>query len=244
MILKDAFVRDSEISIFSFPVFKTSSSIESFGTSFPKFDAAYRDLDVVQSIEFSKKQILAQAVIKKSLKNIDQASDVEIKKYYDEHPEFFESRNLFDVQIYMVKSPLSKEMVSKLDGSKNINDTNKILKSENVINQSITRTLSPETLNTELNDKLSKMNSGDILILNENNGTVLFQLLDKHISPLKYDDVKYNIKNVLTNEKIGNSIKGIVENIKKEEKIEILANFDDENKLSDNAVTKGLGELK
>ena len=63
-----------------------------------------RNPQVLQAIEASKTEILAQAYIQnKMLKNLKPSAD-EIKVFYDEHPELFSDRRIFNLQELAIKN--------------------------------------------------------------------------------------------------------------------------------------------
>lgn len=203
-----------------------------------------RNPNVLQSIEFTKRQILAQAAAAQLFGKAKEPSDIEIKKYYDAHPLIFADRRIYDISVFVIKADsLSPTVGAQLNHSANGEETTKILKSAGV-NYTSTESKAPaELLPEPVLNQIQKMNVGDIVQVKEGVSMLMMQLKGSESAPITYDKAKTVIANRLkqTNMQSEGLVK--LEDVKKQAKIEYLQKFDDapsgasESRVSDKQTT-------
>ena len=83
-----------------------------------------KDPAVLQAMESSKDQMLAQAYLEKLITKTPKTSTAEIDTFYKEHPELFENRRVFRLQELVVSVNKDKfaETETSLKGIKGINE--------------------------------------------------------------------------------------------------------------------------
>jgi EpsD family peptidyl-prolyl cis-trans isomerase len=92
-----------------------------------------RDPRVLQIIETSKNEILAQAYLEQLLSKADKPTTAQIDSFYKENPALFENRRVFRLQELAVKVDKEKypEIEEKVKTLKNINEIAAWLKAQN-----------------------------------------------------------------------------------------------------------------
>ena len=126
-----------------------------------------KDPAVLQAMESSKDQMLAQAYLEKLMISAPKATTSEIDTFYKEHPELFENRRVFRLQELVVTVDKDKfaETETSLKGIKGINEIATWLKDKNLpftINSSVK---AAEQLPLELVQKLQVLKDGEVLVL-------------------------------------------------------------------------------
>lgn len=124
-----------------------------------------RDPTVVQTLEATKNQILAQAYIEREMAKATKASTAEIDMFYDEHPELFKERRVFNLQELAIEDSLDKlpEFEQLIAEKQNISEIAQWLKSNNYKFALNANVRAAEQLPTVILDKLQKLNNGDII---------------------------------------------------------------------------------
>ena len=82
-----------------------------------------RDGEIMQLLERSKAQILAQAYLQRKVAALPKPSQTEIADYFRAHPELFTQRKLFDLkQVLMSANDFTPEVKAAVDSAKSMED--------------------------------------------------------------------------------------------------------------------------
>lgn len=186
-----------------------------------------RNPDVLQSVEFSKKQVLAQAAIQNLIGKRIEPSAADITKYYNEHPNLFANRQVFDVAVFLLKaSDMTESVNMALETSEKSEITQQILEKEGIKFKQTDAKRSAEQIPAVVLEKLMVINDGDIIkVPDENNNLMLMQLISHTSQPVSKDDAEQAIKQLLLNEQIQNKAQNQLESIKNTANIEYLQKF-------------------
>lgn len=186
-----------------------------------------RDPDVLQSVEFSKKQVLAQAAIQNLIGKRIEPSAADITKYYDEHPNLFANRQVFDIAVFLLKaSDMTESVNMALETSEKSEITQQILEKEGIKFKQTDAKRSAEQIPAVVLEKLMVINDGDIIkVPDENNNLMLMQLISHTSQPVSKDDAEQAIKQLLLNEQIQNKAQNQLKSIKNTANIEYLQKF-------------------
>lgn len=163
-----------------------------------------RDPDVMNALENSRRQILAQAYIEKSvLAATPKATPEEVKKFYDARPELFSQRRIYRIQELALKItpeqlPALRDQVAK---TKNLNDLVAWLRSNNIPFNANSAVRAAEQLPLEALPRLSKMQDGEILALQNQGQTTILQLAASQSAPLTEKEATPQIEQFLLNQK-------------------------------------------
>jgi EpsD family peptidyl-prolyl cis-trans isomerase len=145
-----------------------------------------RDPVVLQAMELSKDQMLAQAYLEKLVTKTPKASTAEIDTFYKEHPELFENRRVFRLQELVVSVNKDKfaETEASLKGIKGINEIATWLKDNNVPFTINSNVKAAEQLPLELLKKLQALKDGEFLIVSTANGLNVVHIAASQVLPI------------------------------------------------------------
>lgn len=127
------------------------------------------DLDpvVLQALEASKSQLLAQAYLERLMAKAPKPSTSEIDTFYKAHPELFEKRRIFRLQELVVNISKDKfaETEASLKAIKGINEIATWLKDKNYIFTVNSNVKAAEQLPLDLLKKLQVLNDSEVLLI-------------------------------------------------------------------------------
>jgi EpsD family peptidyl-prolyl cis-trans isomerase len=186
-----------------------------------------RDPRVMQAIEESRRQILAQAYLEKAMVAAPTSSQDDIAKFYKERPELFAQRKQFRyVELSAAAKPeVVEELKKKLAAGTNINDAAAFLKSKSVEVNGSTFERTSEQLPMELLPRLHKVKQGQTALLQGGERISLIQMLETKDVPLTQEQAKPLIERFLVNQKRMQLAQSEVRQLRDAAKIEYLGNF-------------------
>ena len=144
-----------------------------------------RDPAVMQSIEESKRQILTQAYLERSVYNRTPPTADEIKAFYASHPELFAKRKAYTLNVLSIpKDNFDDGLKAALNSAKTEADAVSILKARAIDFKSEELKWLAEQVPMEILPTLVKMRVGDIALLEEEKQEVLLQLENSVDAPV------------------------------------------------------------
>lgn len=187
-----------------------------------------RDPNVLTAIENSRRQILAQAYIERTLsENIMPTSD-EIKKYYADHPEIFGKRRLYRFQEVLAaveNEDQMKALQAQLAKNQNMNDTTSWLREKGIkFNMSFSMKAS-EQLPRNLLPKLANMKQGDVMFYPAGNRALIVQLTGWQELPMSEPEAAPYIAQALLTQKRGEQATEEVKRLRTAAKVEYVGEY-------------------
>ena len=187
-----------------------------------------RNPNVLQAVEFAKRQVLAQAAAGQLLGKVKDPAESELQKFYQEHPLVFAERRIYDLGVFVINvKSMNDAIAEQLNGSKNAEQTAQILKAAGV-NFTNTQSKAPaEVLPEPVLGQLQKMQPGDIVQIREGNSMLMMQLKGSEVAPVDFAKAKPAIQARLKQNSMQSEGNLRMEDIKNKAKIEYLQKFDD-----------------
>lgn len=188
-----------------------------------------RNPDVLQNIEFAKRQVLAQAALEKLIGAKIEFSQDAIRKYYQEHTYLFAERNIFDIDVFLVKTAdMTKATNLALETSNNGEATKNILQNNNVPFKRTQIKRAAEELPEVVLNRMVEINIGDVVKVPDDAGNMmLMQLIGKTPAPISEVDAEISIRQLLTNTKMQTDAKRKIGDLKAAGNVEYLQRFVD-----------------
>jgi len=223
-----------------------------------------RNPNVLQAIEASKRQILAQAAVEQMVAQLSKPTDSEIHEYYFKSPELFASRRIYKfVEVSMANTVPVEKVKQLLTGTKSLEEFAGKLRKENIVFKSAAAVKGAEELPTVLLPKFSKMAKGEVAIIPTGDSLSVLQLQDFKEQPLTEEQAKPVIGNFLLEQKRKTTLEEEMKKMRDADKIEYFGAYADAGKpasavnaaaplaepskaeaAKDNHVEKGLSGLK
>ena len=187
-----------------------------------------RNPNVLQAMEFAKRQVLAQAAAGQEMASIKDPSETDLKAFYQANPHLFAERQVYALAAFLVKADaLTPETATALNSSANDEQTASILK-EHGVNFTSTRTSTPaEALPEAVVKQLTQMKLGDIVQVKEAGNLVMMQLKGRTAAPMSYEQSRSAILQHLKQGKLQSEGSLKLEQLKQQAKLEYLQKFDE-----------------
>ncbi|MGL4996832.1 MAG: EpsD family peptidyl-prolyl cis-trans isomerase, partial [Deefgea sp.] len=158
-----------------------------------------REPNIVQAIEASKRQILAQAAAERVIGKPAEPTKAAVDEFYAKNPGLFADRKTYDfVMFALPKANYSDAIAAQLDTATTAMQVKAVLDAAKVpfeINES---SRAAEQLPMQMLPKFAAMNQGDILAMNEGDKMVLLQLKASNAAPVTPTDAEPLIKRYLS----------------------------------------------
>ena len=148
-----------------------------------------RDPRILQAIEASKNEILAQAYLERLLSKAAKPSVTQIDAFYKEKPELFESRRVFRLQELVINVGKDKysEIAEKVNATKNINEVAVWLKEKNYPFTANSNVRAAEQLPMDFLKKLQPLKDGDMIALSNDRSVSIVHLAASQSAPITRD---------------------------------------------------------
>jgi EpsD family peptidyl-prolyl cis-trans isomerase len=196
-------------------------------------DKLDRDPRVLQIIEASKSEILAQAYLEKVSSKAKKPSAAEIDTFYTEHPELFEKRRVFRLQELVVQAAPEKfaEIEAGVKDIKNINEVALWLKEHQFQFTPNSNVRTAEQLPGNLLKVLQPLADGEMFLLKTDRSLNVVHLAASQSQPVARDKATPIIEQYFLNLNKTNLITEEVKGLKDKAKIEYVGAFAEMAKL-------------
>ena len=195
-------------------------------------DKLDRDPMVMQALDASRRQILAEAYMSRKLGAPVEPSDAEVANYFDQHPELFAKRKIYRLQEISIKAPKDKHdaIRAQLGASRTLEDFANWLKAENLPVKSAQGVKTAEQLPLQMLPQLAKMPDGQAMVVNTPDGLMVIVLADSQTQPVTLEQAKPAIARLLQTQARQKAAKAELDALKAAAKIEYLGEFVDAGK--------------
>lgn len=144
-----------------------------------------RKPEVLQALEFTKRQVLAQAAYGQLAGSHQPIPDADIRTYYSEHPHLFAERQIYEMTLFLAPAKsFDDKLADALQGSTNASETSQLLDQAKVTYTRTNSKVPAEVLPVQVLETLHKINLGDIVQVREGDNLVLMQLKARQDAPL------------------------------------------------------------
>lgn len=186
-----------------------------------------RDPKVLQTLEATRRQILAQAYVQRLTENAAKPSDAEVVEYFDKHPELFSERRIYRLQELSVQpKPEAVDAVkAKLASARNLGEFVQWLQSEQIPVRGTQSVKAAEQLPLEVLPRLHALKDGQALTLNAGSQLNILYLADSQTQPMAKEQAKAVIERYLVNAKKREIAEAELKKLRDATKIEYLGDY-------------------
>lgn len=186
-----------------------------------------RDPRVVQAVDAARREIIARLYAEKLGDGAPRPSAAEIKKYYDDHPDLFSQRRVYQLQEVTIQAePAQLETLNaKLKGSKTMNEFVEFLKAGNfkyVGNQAVR---AAEQIPLAALPELGKMKDGSAMFTPTANGANVMFLVSSRSQPVDEERASKAIEQFLLNERKRKLVLDDVKALRSAAKVEYVGKY-------------------
>lgn len=195
-------------------------------------DKLDRDPAVVQALDATRRQILAEAYMSRKLGTQAEPSDAEVTDYFNAHPELFSMRKIYRLQEISIKAPAEKHNAirAQLGASKNLKEFSEWLNAEKLTFKAGQGVKSAEQLPLQVLPQISKMPDGQAMVMDAPDGLVVVVLAGSQPQPVTLEQAKPTIVRVLQAQARQKAAKAELDTLKAAAKIEYVGDFVDAGK--------------
>lgn len=186
-----------------------------------------RDPQIVQALEFSRRQYLAQAYLARQVKPV-KPGDADIQAYYKQHPELFEQRRVYRTQdmAAAMNTEQQAELQKELEKSqKSLTEIAQWLKARNIPFKAVNSVRAPEQVPPDFLSRIAKLKDGQIGTLSSPEGTLVILMLGSQAQPVTEAQAKPAIEKFLTNQKNLELASAEMKKVRDASKIEYLGDY-------------------
>lgn len=187
-----------------------------------------RDPRVLQAIEATKTEILAQAFLERELAKATKPAAKEIDAFYQAHPELFSERRLYKLQEIAVvtSSPTDADKISSgLQGVSDINQVAQWLKANGYTFNANTNVRAAEQLPLNLLAKLYKLKDGEYVVVNSEKSVNIVHIGGSESKPVSREQATPLIEQFYLNQARTTLAQTLIENQTKSAKVEYYGEF-------------------
>ncbi len=186
-----------------------------------------RNPEVLLNIEAARREILARAYLEQIAAAQPKATEDEIKKYYDEHPDLFAKRRIYNMQelaIAKTEMPLD-ELKALVTSGKPMEEIAAWLKSKNIPARGNAGVRPAEQLPLELLPKLAQMKDGQTALIDGPQQAFIMRIVASQSAPVDEAAAKPRIQQFLQNQRNGKAVAEEMKKLKDAAKIELVGDF-------------------
>jgi EpsD family peptidyl-prolyl cis-trans isomerase len=186
-----------------------------------------REPQVMQALEASRRQILAQAYMQQLVTSVPKPTGDEVKAYFDKHPELFSERRVYrfqELNVALGRDQLP-EMQQRMASVKRLDDVVAWLKEKKIQFAGNVSTKSAEQLPMELLPKFNQMKDGQIAVIPGNASTLIIQLVASQAAPIAVAAATPAIEQYLTNQRRGDVAEKELKQLRGDAKIAYMGDF-------------------
>lgn len=187
-----------------------------------------RDPRVLQALESSRRQILAQAYLDSVTSGAPPPAADEVKRFYDAHPELFAERKLYRLQELAIASrpDLSAARVEKeLKRAKSLSEVVQWLKEEKIPFDATSTVKAAEQLPMEIVPRLAALATGQAMLIPSQQGYLVVQIAATESKPLTLEEARRFIEQYVANQKRLELARSEIKRLRDATKIEYSGDF-------------------
>lgn len=186
-----------------------------------------RDPRVLQLIEASRREILARAYLDQTLSQSGKPGDAEIKKFYDEHPDLFAKRRIYNLQELNIRLPAERhdELRAQVDQARNFPELINWLRTQNIPFSAGGGVKPAEQLPLEALPRFAGMKDGQIALVRSPSGVIVIYLAASREQPLDEKQARPFIEKFLESQARTELAKTEIKRLRDAAKIEYVGEF-------------------
>lgn len=187
-----------------------------------------RSPNVLQALEASKRQILAQATLEQMVQQLAQPTDAEIHDYFVKTPELFSSRRIYKFAEISMENSVSVDKVKQLlSGTRSLDEFAAKLRNENIPFKTVSAVKAAEELPIFLLPRFSKMAKGEVAIIPTGDSLSVLQMQDSRDQPMTEEQSKPVIAKFLLEQKRKTLVEAEMKKLRDAAKIEYVGAYAD-----------------
>jgi EpsD family peptidyl-prolyl cis-trans isomerase len=186
-----------------------------------------RNPGVVQALESARRAVLANAWLQQAGASVAQPSDQDIQAYFDQHPEYFSARRVYDYRAIPIRTTAAQvqSIQQQVAATPNLDSVLSALRASGTAVVVNPVTQSSEQLPPLLRTRFAQAKDGDILSFQQANGIELIQLVDSRAEPVDMAQARPFIQKFLLEQRRKQRLEQEIASLRAAASIEYLGEF-------------------
>ena len=186
-----------------------------------------RTPEVVQAIESARRDILTRAYFAKLVSGLSKPTTTEINKYFDDHPELFSQRRIYNLQQIVVSGDASllQKAKDQIASGKSMQEIADWLKASNAKFSAEGGTRAADQIPLEVLSKLKEVKDGQSVIVEGQNSFLIAHVVSTQSQPMTQSDAIPRIQQFLNNQRANDVVMNELKRLKQEAKIDYMGEF-------------------
>ncbi len=187
-----------------------------------------RDPRVAQAMEAAKRDVLARAYLERLAAGAaHKPGEQDIASYYDEHPELFSERRIYNLREIVVRDgpEIAEKVRAQLTKSTNLEALQMSLRAENLGFAANSFVKPAEQLPLDALPRLHAMKDGEIKLSTSKQEVVVLQLVDSRSEPIDRVKARPMIEQFLANRQRNEVAKLEIKHLRDQAKLQLLGEF-------------------
>jgi len=186
-----------------------------------------RDPKIMQAIERSKEQILAQAYLQTKTKQVQRPTEAEIEKFYEQNPLMFAKRKIFDTkELTIATKDFNAEVAQKMSSARSLEEVANWLEGRQIKYVPTQAVRNSAEMPEKLVTMLSEIPTGKLFTVKQGDESQLALFQDVKDSPLTLAIARPKIEQYLTMKKAQEASEAEIGRLRAAAKIEYLNDAD------------------
>ena len=194
-----------------------------------------KDEEIRARMAVSNRKILAMAYMDKQLAAAGEASDNEIKRYFDKNPDRFSARKQYEFKEFNIQAAADKAEAIKTQLSSNKNTAETFenwLHASGFSFNSVPTTVSSDQVNDEMLIKLKSVSVGGHLTMGNDAFMKVIFITAAHDQPLNFDHAKSQTARMVTDKKKVEILENLFKQVRDKAKIEYVLPYSEKGYIS------------
>jgi peptidyl-prolyl cis-trans isomerase C len=186
-----------------------------------------KDEHVRASLSAANRMILASAYMHKQIEAIGKPAEAEVSGYFNQHPEFFAGRKLYDLQDVVIKGKPANgaEIKAKVAGGINLKDFLRWLDEKKIPYTSQQVSASSDQMREEMAKKFNDVHVGQATTLDDTNQTSALFVNAVQPQPITLAQASPMIMKRMVNTRMGEAMGNKLKQLREQAKIEYVAPY-------------------
>ena len=172
-------------------------------------------------IDAAKRDILTRAYLNQVVAALPKPSEEEAKKFYNEHPELFAQRRIYNLhEIVLENPPISADELRALVAGKPMDEISSILEQQNIKFSTNSGTRAAEQIALPVLAKLADVKDGETIVVEQPKALLILHVNASQSAPVSEELAMQRIPQYLANEQAKKAITDDLKRLKAEADIE------------------------
>ena len=186
-----------------------------------------RDPQVVQTMEATKREVLARAYLDRLTEKLTEPTSDEVDRYYDAHPNLFAERRLYSLQEASVSAPNERlpALKARLEATSSPEKLAEALRAESLQPALRLVSISAEDVPLGLLDPIAALREGQSLVITGDGGARILTLLRSQPAPVSRSGATRQITSFLVNERRREAVQQGMKRLREPARVEYLGRY-------------------